>query len=84
MHKHLFVVIHTILHNEIIYSADDISGANNSAYTPGDVNGDGAIDAMDVNLVRRHIAGGYNISINTLAADVDADGYVIIDDKLEW
>lgn len=47
-----------------------------SSYTPGDVNGDGYINALDVNLVRRHIAGGYGVKINTLAADVNADGYV--------
>ncbi len=46
------------------------------SYIPGDVNGDGYINAMDVNLVRRHIVGGYNVKINALAADVDANGNV--------
>ena len=50
--------------------------AQSDTYTPGDVNNDGRINALDVNLVRRHIAGGYDVKINTLAADVDADGYV--------
>ena len=45
-------------------------------YILGDVNGDGVVNALDVNLVRRHIAGGYDVIIDTLAADVDADGYV--------
>lgn len=52
----------------------------NTSYTPGDVNGDGYINALDVNLVRRHIAGGYDVDINTLAADVNADGYVTAKD----
>ena len=50
--------------------------AVSSNYTPGDVNGDGRVNAMDVSLVRRHIAGHYGVDINTLAADVNADGYV--------
>ena len=51
-----------------------------SDYTPGDVNADGSINALDINLVRRHIAGTYGVKINTLAADVDADGYVTEND----
>lgn len=52
------------------------SAAEKNTYTPGDVNGDGSINALDVVLVRRHIAGGYNVKINALAADVNADGNV--------
>ena len=48
--------------------------AKSNDYIPGDVNGDSLVNALDVNLVRRHIAGGYEVEINTLAADVDADG----------
>ena len=47
-----------------------------SSYIPGDVNGDGVVDAKDVNLTRRYIAGGYNVTINTYAADVNADGEI--------
>ena len=54
--------------------------AQNNDYIPGDVNGDSIVNALDVNLVRRHIAGGYDVEINTLAADVDADGYVTAKD----
>ncbi len=46
----------------------------NSSYIPGDVNGDGDVNAMDVNLLRRYIVGGYDVTINLLAADVNADG----------
>ena len=48
-------------------------------YSPGDVNGDGQINALDVNLTRRHIVGGYDVAISTLAADVNCDG--IVDSK---
>jgi len=54
--------------------------AKSNDYIPGDVNGDGLVNALDVNLVRRHIAGGYDVEINTLAADVNADGYVTAKD----
>lgn len=45
-------------------------------YTPGDVNGDGTINARDVVFVRRYITGGYNVSITPAAADVNADGRI--------
>ena len=54
--------------------------AKSNDYIPGDVNGDGLVNALDVNLVRRHIAGGYEVEINTLAADVNADGYITAKD----
>ena len=53
-----------------------------SSYIPGDVNGDDTVDAKDVNLVRRHIAGGYNVTINTYAADVNADGKIDAKDSI--
>ena len=49
---------------------------SSTSFTPGDVNGDGIVDAKDVNMIRRHIAGGYNVTINTYAADVNADGNI--------
>lgn len=45
-------------------------------YTPGDVNGDGQINATDVVMTRRHVVGGYNLKINEKAADVNDDGQV--------
>ena len=53
-----------------------IENARSTTITAGDVNGDGAVDAKDVNLIRRHIAGGYNVTINTLAAEVNGDGVI--------
>lgn len=54
------------------------------SYTPGDVNGDGKINANDVRLIRQYIsdgrqlnyAEGYNVYINELAADVTGDGVI--------
>ena len=52
-------------------------------YIPGDVNGDGYIDSLDVSLLRRYISDGcqtvpdgYNVIINDLAGDVDANGMI--------
>ena len=45
-----------------------------SSYIPGDVNDDGEVNDLDVNLLRQYIVGGYDVTINLLAADVNADG----------
>lgn len=45
-------------------------------YDPGDVNGDKNINMMDVILIRRYIAGGYDVTINAGAADVNADSSI--------
>ena len=61
---------------DAIKNAVQAAAGKSAVYTPGDVNGDGIINALDVTLVRRHIAGGYGVTINTIAADVNADGNV--------
>ncbi len=45
-------------------------------YTPGDVDENGQVNTTDVILVRRFIAGGYNVEINANAADVDGNGVI--------
>ncbi len=42
----------------------------------GDVNGDAKVNFKDVVLIRRYIAGGWNIEINEEVADVNGDGKV--------
>ena len=42
----------------------------------GDVSGDGVINAKDVTFLRRHIAGGYSVSVDLAAADINGDGSV--------
>ena len=44
--------------------------------TPGDVSGDGAVNAKDVTIIRRFIAGGYGITVQESVADVNKDGTV--------
>ena len=43
--------------------------------TPGDANGDGTVDALDVVLVTSYYLGG-DVFLNLAAADVNADGEV--------
>ena len=45
-------------------------------YLHGDVDEDGDVDARDIILTRRFVAGGYGVSIHELAADVDASGEI--------
>ena len=45
-------------------------------YIPGDVNGDKTINGKDVTLLRRFIAGGYDVIINEDAADVNDDNMI--------
>lgn len=49
-------------------------------YMPGDINGDNAVTIKDVTFLRRHIAGGYNITVVEQALDVNRDGGVDIKD----
>ena len=46
----------------------------------GDLNFDSNINATDLVLMRRHIAGGYDQAINEISADVNDDGIVTIRD----
>ena len=45
-------------------------------YTPGDVDGNGKVNALDVIYLRRYITGGYDVVINTLAANVNRDSKI--------
>lgn len=42
----------------------------------GDVNGDGRVNAIDVLLIRKHMAGGWGVTIDQKAADVNCDGRI--------
>ena len=80
----------------VSYRAGSIIGENNASvafmtyagavtideYSYGDVNGDGFIDVTDVILIRQHLAGGYDVEINTDTADVNLDGYVDVTDVI--
>jgi predicted nucleic-acid-binding Zn-ribbon protein len=49
---------------------------------PGDVNDDGTVDLVDVILIRRFLAGGWNVTINEDNADVDGDNEVTLADVI--
>lgn len=51
-------------------------------YMPGDLNGDEKVNTTDVILLRRYIAGGYQVSVNNAAADVNGDGIRNITDVI--
>ena len=49
---------------------------------PGDMNGDGLINAKDVVLLLRHIAGGYGVTLPAAKADLDHSGEITIADAV--
>lgn len=49
---------------------------DSSEIIPGDVNGDNKVNFKDVVMIRRHIAGGWDIDINERSADVNGDNKV--------
>lgn len=57
-------------------SIEIVSGAISVLdYVPGDLNGDGFVTTPDIILLRRHIAGDYELeNINEMAGDVNDDG----------
>ena len=57
-----------IFNEEITVEAD--------AVVIGDVNGDGDVNNKDVTMLRRYLVGGWNVSIDELAADINGDGDV--------
>jgi hypothetical protein len=48
----------------------------------GDVNHDGVVDVADVIVLRRYLAGGYNVVIDEAAADINGDGVITIADVI--
>ncbi len=58
---------------EVIYNESTTSNA-------GDVNNDGEIDLKDVVLIRRYIAGGWDVELDTETADVNNDDEVDLKD----
>ena len=46
----------------------------------GDANGDGILNLKDTVLIRRYLAGGWDVTIDETAADVDGDNKVTVQD----
>ena len=49
-------------------------------FQAGDVNGDGVVDLKDVTTLRRYLAGGYNVAIESSVSDVNNDGTIDLKD----
>ena len=49
-------------------------------YVPGDINGDGFVSTKDVTILRRYIAGGYDVIVVAEALDVNGDGNITTKD----
>ena len=64
--------------------AEDYAEENDIPYEflglRGDTNGDGLIDLKDVTMLRRHLAGGYNVTVVEDSLDVNGDGTVDLKD----
>ncbi len=52
-----------------------------STRLPGDINSDGEVNLLDSTVLRRHLAGWSNATINASNADVNADGKVDMKDS---
>ena len=46
----------------------------------GDANSDGSVDLRDAAVITRHLAGGWNVTIDTSNADVNGDKIVDLKD----
>lgn len=49
-------------------------------YLPGDINGDGVVGTKDVTVLRRYIAGGYDVTVVDVALDVNGDDAITTKD----
>ena len=65
------LIVMILLTATVLMLALNINAAD---YQPGDLNSDGLINTTDVVALRRHIAGGYPVTVNEAAGDVNADG----------
>ena len=71
----LLLVLVLLLGCVCVSAAADDAVAELQATKPiGDVNGDGTINAKDVTILRRYLAGGYGVTIDPRAADASGDG----------
>ena len=64
---------------EAIDKKDAESGNENTPLS-GDINNDGSINLKDAVLLRRYIAGGWNVTLDEKIADVNGDGTVNLKD----
>ncbi|MBQ7986192.1 MAG: dockerin type I repeat-containing protein [Clostridia bacterium] len=60
----------------------EVTGEEEPTYIPGDIDDNGEVAVRDVIFLRRHIAGGYDITVNEATLDVDRDGEVAVRDVI--
>jgi hypothetical protein len=71
--------------NYIYFSRQETTpnpGSDPQASMRGDVNGDGSIDLKDVIVLRRYLAGGWDVTINEANSDVNSDGSIDLKDVI--
>lgn len=71
--------------NSLIWYTVNLNEFTTDTTTPvqkvnGDVNNDGTVDIMDVILISRHLAGGWNVEVDKTVADVNNDNEISIAD----
>lgn len=57
-----------------------VEGSITISNLTGDVNNDGVVDVLDIVILRRYLAGGYNVVIDETTADINRDGQITIAD----
>ena len=65
-----------------VYAAHTLYAHWEALRRPGDTDGDGNIDLADVTILIRYLASGWNVSVQTDEADVNADGKVNLKDAV--
>lgn len=68
-----------IAETETAYASDKSEALTVRLYAEGDIGNDGAVDATDLSLIRKHLLGAENVS-DLFAADVNLDGQIDIRD----
>ena len=63
-----------------VFGREDTSAGPPVGSKKGDVNEDGSVDLKDVTILRRHLAGGWNVKINEYNSDVNGDGSIDLKD----
>ncbi len=65
-----------------VYQHDGSHWVEMGTYTPGDINGDGAVDVSDYIGIANHILGQTPQGFNAKAADVDGNGIIDVSDYI--
>lgn len=64
------------------YGIDSYKSGGETSVTYGDVNSDGAVNSTDVDLLARYLAADTSATIDRVAADVDKNGSIDLNDLL--